>query len=322
MAKVQKRQETEDKMRATILSTIERLEAIQKGEIKSDGWQCPFIAEGSGQWPVNAEDKPYDGIFNGINLMSAQHKHGYTSNKWITFNHAKKNGITITDAKEYSWVFFSEPKTYVKENPTTGEEETKSYWFIKTFHLYNMSNTDQAEGKEDKPKHINPDERITEIDEFASKTNAKIIEKNGGSAHYSPSKDEIVLPEYAQFKSAIGFAQTKLHELIHWTGHKDRLDRHRKGITFGSSEYAFEELIAELGSAVSLYRKGYQPSGVQHEEYIISWLKALKNDPKVLFKAGAKAGTGMKEKGQLGLHQSTAAERARMSKATMDELWK
>ena len=38
--------------------------------------------------------------------------------------------------------------------------------------------------------------------------------------------------------------------------------------------------------------------------------------------AGAKAVTGMKEKGQLGLHQSTAAERARMSKATMDELWK
>jgi|TARA_R100000093_G_C1905607_1_gene61206 hypothetical protein len=38
--------------------------------------------------------------------------------------------------------------------------------------------------------------------------------------------------------------------------------------------------------------------------------------------AGAKAVTEMKEKGTLGLHQSTAEERARMSKATMDELWK
>jgi len=285
--------DTEKKMRETIESTIDRLEKISKGEIDSNGWECPFIAEGSGQWPVNADDKEYDGIFNGINLMSAQNEHGYSSNKWITYNRAKKEGIKIKDPKEYSWVFFSEPKVYKKKNEETGEEESKSFWFLRTYHLYNLSNTDADVVEDSKPKHVNPDERITELDEYVAKTEAKIIEKNGGSAHYRPSNDTITLPEYSQFKSAIGFAQTKLHELIHWTGHKDRLNRHRKGVTFGSEEYAFEELIAELGSAVSLYKKGYKPSGVQHEEYIISWLKALKNDPKILFKAGAKAGKAM-----------------------------
>ena len=86
------------------------------------------------------------------------------------------------------------------------------------------------------------------------------------------------------------FHQTQLHELIHWTGHSSRLDRHKKGITFGSEEYAFEELIAELGSALTMYKLGYAPSGIQHIEYLASWIKRLKDDPKHLYKAGAKAG--------------------------------
>ena len=85
------------------------------------------------------------------------------------------------------------------------------------------------------------------------------------------------------------YAQTKLNELIHWTGHEKREDRLRKGMTFGSEEYAFEELIAELGSTVCLFSKGYEPCGLQHEEYILSWIKSLKYNPKYLFKAGAKA---------------------------------
>jgi len=151
-----------------------------------------------------------------------------------------------------------------------------------------LSNTDAVIPKVKPVKH-NPDKRIKFVDEYAAATGAVINEKDQSKAFYSPSKDSITLPKFKQFNSAACFAQTKLHELVHWTGHEKRENRLRKGMTFGSEEYAFEELIAELGSTVCLFSMGYSPCGLQHEEYIISWLKALKSNPKYLFKAGAKA---------------------------------
>jgi len=276
-------------MRKQLLDIIDNLEKANKGEVSLDGWECPWIAEGSGEIPVNVNGKEYDGIMNMIFLLSAQHRCGYSSNVWKTFNQWKKEGVRITDTGEYTTIFFSKPQVYKNVNKETGEEESKQIWIMKAYAMYNASNTDSEEGKAEKKEHINPDKRIKALDKYVANTGAKIIEKNGNSAHYRPSNDTITLPEYNQFKSAIMFAQTKLHELIHWTGHSSRLNRHRKGVTFGSEEYAFEELIAELGSAVSLYKQGYKPSGIQHIEYIAGWIKRLKNDPKVLYKAGAKA---------------------------------
>ena len=78
-----------------------------------------------------------------------------------------------------------------------------------------------------------------------------------------------------------------MHELTHWTGHKSRLDRDLKN-KFGSKDYAFEELIAELGSAFLMAELGIV-GDVQHESYIASWLQALKNDKRYIFKAAASA---------------------------------
>ncbi|AFE58126.1 antirestriction protein [Rahnella aquatilis HX2] len=57
---------------------------------------------------------------------------------------------------------------------------------------------------------------------------------------------------------------------------------------FGSEGYAFEELIAELGSAFLMADLGIVGE-VQHESYIASWLKALKNDKRYIFKAASVA---------------------------------
>ena len=60
-------------------------------------------------------------------------------------------------------------------------------------------------------------------------------------------KDEIVLPLRESFKDSESFLSTALHEMIHSTGHESRLNRKKENM-FGSSEYAKEELVAELGS--------------------------------------------------------------------------
>ncbi|WP_414651017.1 zincin-like metallopeptidase domain-containing protein [Escherichia coli] len=92
-----------------------------------------------------------------------------------------------------------------------------------------------------------------------------------------------------RFADAANFYATGLHELVHWTGAASRLNR-EKGNKFGSEAYAFEELIAELGSAFLLADLGITGE-VQHESYIASSLKALKGDKRYIFKGG---GSGLK----------------------------
>ena len=102
-----------------------------------------------------------------------------------------------------------------------------------------------------------------------------------------PTTDEIWLPERHLFNDAANFYATGLHELVHWTGAKARLNREMKD-RFGSECYAFEELCAELGSAFLMADLSIEGE-VQHESYIASWLKALKNDKRYIFRAASAA---------------------------------
>ena len=85
-------------------------------------------------------------------------------------------------------------------------------------------------------------------------------------------------------------ASTILHEFTHWTGHPSRLNRDMKG-SFGSEDYAKEELVAELGSAILCQSLGLSIDGLQHNEYIGAWIKKLKEPSgyQYLFRASAKA---------------------------------
>ena len=87
-----------------------------------------------------------------------------------------------------------------------------------------------------------------------------------------------------------GYYGTLFHELTHWTGHETRCNRNIRN-SFGSEDYAFEELVAELGACFQSVKFGIEQQEVNadHKKYIASWLKALKNDKKFIFKASAKA---------------------------------
>ena len=67
-------------------------------------------------------------------------------------------------------------------------------------------------------------------------------------AHYNPTKDRVVLPPLDTFRSKEDYYAVKLHELAHATGHESRLNR-SLGNTFGSIDYAKEELRAEIASS-------------------------------------------------------------------------
>ena len=94
------------------------------------------------------------------------------------------------------------------------------------------------------------------------------------------------------------------HELSHWTGHSSRLDR-KRGNRFGSKEYAFEELIAEISASFICCQLGFKYS-TQHSAYVQSWIKVLKEDKTAIFRASSQAqkaaefilGFGRKKEGE------------------------
>jgi antirestriction protein ArdC len=86
-----------------------------------------------------------------------------------------------------------------------------------------------------------------------------------------------------------GYYATLIHELTHWTGAKQRLDRDM-GKRFGDQAYAAEELIAEIGAAFLCADLGItQETRADHAQYLAQWLRLLKDDSRAIFTASAKA---------------------------------
>ncbi len=89
--------------------------------------------------------------------------------------------------------------------------------------------------------------------------------------------------------SAEAYCATALHELVHWTGHPSRLNR-TFGQRFGDAAYAFEELVAELGSAFVLGQIGLVDATIEgHAAYLDHWLQVLRNDRTAIFTAARHA---------------------------------
>ena len=110
-----------------------------------------------------------------------------------------------------------------------------------------------------------------------------IKEVRGDSAYYSISRDEIVLPERSQFKDLEAFQSNLFHEAAHSSGSENRLGRLKEGASFGSAEYAKEELTAELTAAFVAANYG-MTKGLKEDSapYLKSWLDSLQEKPDFL----------------------------------------
>lgn len=106
------------------------------------------------------------------------------------------------------------------------------------------------------------------------------------TAAYLPAEDRVVMPAAGQFKTVEDYLATKMHEVIHWTGAPKRLNR-TKGLR-GSDEYAYEELVAELGAAFLCAHLGIEGK-LQHPEYLAAWIKRLQDDEKAIIRAASHA---------------------------------
>lgn len=247
-------------------------------------WVCPWkrVARMSGIPGNYSTNLPYSGM-NIMLLWASASQHGFNDSRWMTYKQAQEKGAQVRKGAKGTTAFFYSMLEKEKDN---GEME--QFMMCKTFTLFNVQQIDGL--------HLVAQDIVTTaatvfdplpLVEDLMKCSGAIISERGHAAYFRKQTDEIVLPERHLFKDAANFYATALHELTHWTGGKGRLDREMKG-HFGSADYAYEELIAELGSAFLMADLGVVGE-VQHESYIASWLKALKADKRFIFKAASAA---------------------------------
>ena len=183
-------------------------------------------------------------------------------------------------------------KQIEEENPETGKMEKKtirlSKPMVNTFVVFNAS---QIEGIPEQEvaalEPLEPDQILEMAEAFQRSSECPIRETNEGRAYYSPTNDEIVLPNRDAFLDTQSYLATQLHEMVHSTAHPDRLHR-PLSMVFGSENYALEELRAELGSFFIQMDLNLQFDAQHfnsHTKYLESWIGALEKDPNELFRA-------------------------------------
>lgn len=273
-------------------SIIEQLSKKNLSWLKdwSLGFGCNYITR-----------KPYSGI-NALLINISLTNKGYKNNEWLTFKQIQSLGAKLNKGAKATHIIFFQIKESCsckksgcqmwRNKLLSDELKLKHYRkavpILRYYNVFNIDDTD-LESKAEK-KVVLP---IKEVENVLSNY-WDLTKITLGNPSYNPERDSIAMPDLADFKEREGYYGALTHELVHSTGHKTRLNR--KGITEVSigrdSTYAYEELVAELGSAFLCATLGIEKSIENTSAYIQSWLKALKNDNTFIFKASAEARKG------------------------------
>ncbi|SMN17149.1 Antirestriction protein [uncultured Candidatus Thioglobus sp.] len=245
-------------------------------------WVKCWIEDKSLLMPINAITKNH---YQGINILSLWLSDKDT-NEWGTYKQWQDFGKQVKKGEKSTRVL-----RYIQIEKDGENQELELIPIMKTFNVFNA---DQLEGYEPnieigKGAKFNHDR----ADEFITNTQA-VIKNEQQKAFYSEMSDFINLPKMQDFidtedaTAQQSYYSTLLHELTHWTGNKKRLDR--KNST-DKKEYAFEELIAELGSCFLCTYLGTEPTiKKDHAKYLNGWIEILKDDNKAILKAASQAG--------------------------------
>lgn len=293
---------------------IKRMEEMQKD------WHKGWIGGGSMfGLPQNISGRTYEGS-NAFLLFLHTASNGYKAPVYMTYGQLHKEGAHVLKGEKavpvFKWGFSIKDKDGKKvteeefHNMTDDEKkECKRRPFLKIYPEFNIDQTNMSEVNKEKYDAVVSQFRKTDVPTitdgmYVNKAIDRMMEKQEWvckiqydkeekGAYYSPAKDIVVLPTKAQFrihpddpeecfKDGQEYYGTALHEMAHSTGHPSRLDR-LKPAAFGSPEYAKEELVAELTSAMVGNTLGFDRRiSDNNVAYLQNWTSALRKEPKFI----------------------------------------
>lgn len=256
--------------------------------------------------------KPWAGVTDGAVSYVTQKPYSILNQfllgeagEYLTFNQCKSLGGTIKKGAKSKFVVFF---TFVedKKNKKIDENGIEHYDKIPILKYYNVFHINDCEGVKSKMgekeavKEFEPIEVAEGVISGYLQREQKLtlIHKKQNSAFYSPATDTVVLPLKEQFVQEEEYYSTAFHELTHSTIPVYRCNRKNDNAVaaFGSENYSREELVAELGSAMLCNHCGINMDKTIKNQaaYIQSWLKALKNDIRMIVWASSRAETAAK----------------------------
>jgi antirestriction protein ArdC len=251
----------------------------------------PWLTGGPTAMPHNAlSNKAYNGI-NIVSLWVAAASRGFSTQAWGTYRQWQEKGAQVRKGEKSSLVVFY--KEYDTDPDPEDASDSGKRRMARASYVFNGDQVDGYQPPEP-PTSLGPIERKARADQFIEATKAS-ISHGGERASYDPSTDRITMPEEGRFTGTAtmdrseGYYATLVHELVHWSGAKHRLDRDMSG-RFGNEAYAAEEPVAEIGAAfLCAELQITQDMRPDHAAYLANWLRILKNDNRAIFAAAARA---------------------------------
>lgn len=218
----------------------------------------------------------------------------YADPRWMTLQQANAEGWRIKKGSKSQkiafWKFTREENVLDEsgrpQRDADGNPLTRTVRLARPFVMLKpVFHASQIDGGipewQTSPPTWNTHERAERL---LQRSGAVIVHDQRSRAFYRPGTDEIHLPPKGQFPSEEAYYGTALHELAHWTGAPERLNR-QFGQVHGSEEYAREELRAEIASWMLCMEVGLPYTPDQSLSYVDFWIKALENDPYEIVRA-------------------------------------
>jgi antirestriction protein ArdC len=282
-------------------------------EMKNNKWEKGWIGSNYGAGPVNLEGVGYRGV-NAFMLTWGCMGQNYEYPIFCTLKQANKLGARILKGAQslpiifWDFCYFLHGKKLSSDQfrklPVEQQSECTRYPFLKCYTVFNIEQTNLAEKHPDKlAKLYSLFASTASSDDSGMYVNAaldKMLQEQtwlcpihyksaSNGAYYSPSKDVVVVPKKSQFRTGANadevykdgqeYYATLIHELVHSTAPKDRLNR-KTGKKFGDEGYATEELVAELGAARCGQILGFDKRILDNNAaYLDAWISSLRKDP-------------------------------------------
>lgn len=291
-------------------------------QMKESKWKKGWTDERTAQFglPQNLVGRPYTGSNAFLCQIHTTMEH-YRMPVYLTIKQIRDAGAMIKKGEHSIPIFKWDLRIKDKDGKKLSESDYRNMTkeeqaectvrpYLKVYNEWNIDQTNLEEVNKEKYdailKRFKSEPIKDEVGMYKNEAFDNLLkeqswvcpieyEKFNESAFYSPKRDQIVVPSKKQFnisntpedvfKDGMEFYGTTIHEMAHSTGHESRLGR--DGIVkidqFGSDQYAKEELVAELTSALIGNAMGFD-SRIRENNiaYLQNWIGSLKKDPKFL----------------------------------------
>ncbi|MDE0107914.1 MAG: zincin-like metallopeptidase domain-containing protein [Bryobacterales bacterium] len=241
---------------------------------------------------------------NATWLASVSEMRGYQDERWGTYRQIQESGGQVRRGQKGASIIYWqwEARRLARDGegkPVLDDKSQPVYEVAKLerprSYMYTVFNAEQASGLPPRPLREGGHqwERNERVEQLIRNCGARVEHTNQDRVFYDLGRDLIVMPHREQFTSAAGYYQSALHELGHWTGHPERMNRESlvEGVQQGpkSLEYSREELRAEISSMITGDRLNVGHDGSRTAAYVDFWVKTLQDHPQEIYLASRDA---------------------------------